>query len=152
MKVMQKFGNYNPSGITIYPGWYALAACLICNMTVEESIAIIVYGQESNAEVKPRKKPNKRAEICKAYRQGVKDYQKLANRFGCSKRYVWLSLTKKGVVQKKDFYFKFCDLMEHEPSLTQKEVAKKLGCGLSSVSRFMRRWSEQNKIGYLGGR
>ena len=150
MRVLRVWGNHNPSGIVINPGYYALAACLLCDMSVEEAIAKIMYGQDVGPELKPHKKPSKRSEICKAYKEGMRDYQELAERFDCSKRYVWLALTIKGVVKKNDYYFKICDIMEHEPDTPQKEIALRLGCGLSTVSRLAKRWYREHGIGFLG--
>ncbi len=38
MKILRTFGNYNPAGITVNPGYYALAASILTNMSVEESL------------------------------------------------------------------------------------------------------------------
>ena len=149
-KVLRVWGNHNPAGITFNPGYYALAACLLSDMSVEEAIAKIILGKDVSEEFRPQKKTNKRAEICNAYLQGVTDYQELADMFDTDKRYVWMALTDKGVVKKKDHFFKLSDLMEHEPQLSQKEVAQRLGCGLSTVSRLMRKWYKQQGMGYFG--
>ena len=148
-KVSRVWGSYNPAGLVFNPGYYALLACLLSNMSVEEAIAKIMLGKEVSEEYKPQKKTSKRSEICKAYQEGMTDYQELADRFGCSKRYVWLALTDNGIVKKNDYYFRLSDLMEHEPHLSQKEIAGRLGCGLSTVSRLMRQWYKQRGIGYF---
>ena len=38
MKALRVFGNYNPAGIVINEGWFALAACIIGDLTVEEAL------------------------------------------------------------------------------------------------------------------
>lgn len=38
MKILQAFGNYNPSGIIINEGWLALAACVYGDLTAEEAL------------------------------------------------------------------------------------------------------------------
>ncbi len=149
MKILRVFGNSNPSGITIYPGYYALVGCILLNMTVEEAIAKIIYGVEVSAELKPRKRASKRSEICKAYKQGVKDYEELAARFNCSRAYVWDALTRRGLVEKAFYYEKFNDLIEREPQLTTKEVAEKIGCGMSTANRLMNQYYRERRIGYF---
>ncbi len=149
METLQLWVSNNPSGVEIYPGYYALAACLVLDMTVEEAVAKIVYGKKVSREFKPRRKPSKRADICRAYQEGVTDYQELAERFHCSKGYVWLSLIEKGVVKQKDFGDKVGDLMENEPHLTTTQVAARLGCGVSTAARLIRQWYKQHNIGYF---
>lgn len=149
MKVLRVFGNYNPSGIEIYPGYYALAGCILTDMTVEEAIAKIIYGKDVSPELKPRKKRSKVSDICAAYRGGVTDYGELARRFSVDKRYVWQSLIDKGVVKHNDFPDKLDALMEREPNLSQKQIAGRLGCGLSTVSRLLRLWYKKRGIGYF---
>ena len=38
MKVLRVWGNSNPSGIVINEGWFALAAAIIGDLTVEEAL------------------------------------------------------------------------------------------------------------------
>lgn len=148
MKILRAFGNYNASGIVINPGYYALAACLLCNMSVEEAIAKIILGKEVSHEFKPRKKTNKKAEICKAYKNGT-GYPELTERFRCSKRYVWQALVDSGTKPRNDYIEKIRELMKYEPQLTQKEVALRVGCGISTASRLMNRVFKENGVGYF---
>lgn len=149
MKILRAFGNSNPSGVTIYPGYYALVGCILLNMTVEEAIAKIIYGVDVSAELKPHKGPSKRSEICKAYKQGIKDYAELARRFNCSRAYVWEALTKKGLVEKAFYYERFNDLIEKEPQLSTKEVAERIGCGMSTANRLLNRYYREHRVGYF---
>ena len=38
MKALRMFGNSNPAGIIINDGWIALAAAIICEMSVDEAL------------------------------------------------------------------------------------------------------------------
>ena len=38
MKIIRTVGNSNPAGITINPGFYALAATILTNMTADEAL------------------------------------------------------------------------------------------------------------------
>lgn len=147
MKCIQVFGNSNPAGTEIYPGYYALAACLILNMTVEESIAKIIYGKEASPEHRPQKKPSKRNDIIEAYKSGQRDYKVLAKRFGCTVGYVWKALTLKGVVEKNYYYEKTSRVMERNPAIEVKALAAETGMGLRTAYRMMMRYYKEHNIG-----
>ena len=149
MECLRVFGNYNPSGIEIYPGYYALLGCILLGMGVEESIAKIMYGKEYNRDFKPQHKPSKRQQICDAYKAGEKDYRVLAKRFNCGKHYVWDSLIAKGVIRHTDYMEKGLEIMKHNPDINAKELEAELNCGTSTAYRVMRRYYKENGIGYF---
>lgn len=59
--VERTFGNYNPAGIDINPGWYALAVAIICDVAIDEACAYIREGKIFNR----CKKQNERQSACK---------------------------------------------------------------------------------------
>ena len=143
------WASHNPAGIVINPGWYALLACLLSNMSVEEAIVKIMCGDEQNIDYRPRKKTSKKAAIREAYKKGM-SYKELAERFCCSVTYVWDAIVRSGRIERpKDYYLRIQALMEENPRITQKEVSKITGCGLSTASRHMRRVYKERGIGYF---
>ena len=147
-KAHRAWASHNPAGIIINPGWYALAACLLCNMSVEEAIVKIMRGDEGNIDYRPRKKPSKKAAIREAYKNGM-SRKEIVKKFNCSIAYVWDAIVRSGIENHKDYYLRIKALMDEDPGISQKEVAEKTGCGLSTASRHMRRIYKERGIGYF---
>ena len=61
MKILRTVGNSNPAGITINPGFYALAATILTNMTAEE--ALHTFCDLPRAAESHRQKGNGKSEL-----------------------------------------------------------------------------------------
>ena len=97
MKILRTFGNTNPAGIVINDGWIALAAAILCEMSVDEAlhrVCGIPFG-----------KRNQRHGGCGVSEKIIKLYREMpelhnneiAAIIGCTREMVTIVLKRNGV-------------------------------------------------------
>ena len=97
MKVFRTFGNSNPAGIIINDGWIALAAAIICEMSVDEAlhrVCGIPFGRR-NQRIGGRGISDK---ILKLYWEKPELHNsEIASIIGCTREMVRIVLKKHGI-------------------------------------------------------
>ena len=101
MKILRAFGNYNPSGIVINDGWFALAAAIIGNLTVEEALRKVCDIQTGgNQRWQPgRGKGDMILETHAAHPE--LSNSEIAQQVGCTRENVRIVLQKHGMLARR---------------------------------------------------
>lgn len=101
MKILRAFGNYNPSGIVINDGWFALAAAIIGDLTVEEALRKVCDMQTGGNQ---RWQPGRGKEglILETHEANPEmSNTEIALRVGCTRENVRLILRKHGMYARR---------------------------------------------------
>lgn len=102
MKILRAFGNYNPAGIVINEGWFALAACVFGGLSADKAL-YRVCGLPFKRVKQDRERSARLAnDIMKVYREnpGASQYQ-IAAQVGCSRSMVAYIFYKNNIYRRE---------------------------------------------------
>lgn len=108
MKLLRAFGNNNPAGIVINEGWFALAAVIIGDLTVEEALRKVCCVETGgNQRWQPgRGKSEKILQVHKEHPE--LSNTEIALEVGCSRENVRLVLLKNGMRARRGKPWELC--------------------------------------------
>ena len=108
MKILRAFGNYNPAGIVINEGWFALAAAIVGDMTVEEALRWVCCTETGGNQ---RWQPGRgKGEIILQMHKAHPELSntEIARQVGCTRENVRLVLQKNGMKARRGKPWELC--------------------------------------------